>query len=84
LKAKLALRLGKSLFSRRTITGLDSHPAKNGAEVGREFFNVCSRGEITVRNSLSQPPGQFLFEKLAQAFGIIGHRSQMRRKMGAR
>jgi len=59
------------LFSRRAITGLDSHPAKNGAEVGSEFFNVCSRGKITVRNSLSQPLGQRLLEKLAQTFGII-------------
>jgi hypothetical protein len=72
------------LFSRRAITGLDSHPAKNGAEVGREFFNVVPGGKITVRNSLSQPPGQRLLEKLAQTFGIIRHRSQMRRKMRAR
>jgi hypothetical protein len=28
-------------------------------------------GKITVRNSLSQPPGQRLLEKLAQTFGII-------------
>jgi hypothetical protein len=47
LKAKLALRLGKSpevVFATHHH-GLDSHPAKNGAEVCREFFNVCSRGK---------------------------------------
>src|ERR1700748_243648 len=73
---------GQKLFSRCAVTRVDSQPADNGVEVGSEFFNVCSRGKITVRNSLSHPPGHYLLETLAQAFGELGHRSQMWRKMG--
>jgi hypothetical protein len=50
------------LFAGCAVTRLDSHPAKNRAEVGSEFFNICSRGKITVGNSLSQPTGQRLLE----------------------
>ena len=55
----------QKLFVRCAVTRPDSESAKNGVEIGSEFFNVCSRGKITVRNSLAQPSGQCLLEKLA-------------------